>query len=427
MSTPTSSFRVLWKEPNKWFAYFDQDHTNSLDKDEIVQGLGCTFSDHMDTEAIYQFIEALWPLFDTDKSGKISYQEFVQPGGLYDTINAEIQSMPSVQTQSLAAQSNVGSQPSAPAYVPNVPSVPMTPIAPITHMAPMSTAPLASASSAPATSSYIYSTAPLTAPTAAAAYTFDTIYSPGGSTSNATPYVTTPYSGAPTASIASTPMATYTYSNAPPIVSSTPYNNNSTPYATTTNVNTAVFSAPMHNAPQQIPQQFPQQFQQQFQQQIPQQFQQQIPQQMPQSYASSPRVRRALLIGVNYFNTPAKLNGCINDTQNIRDLLITVFGWPADNILVLRDDSNNPQFQPTHANILQAMRWLVAGAKRGDSFFFSFSGHGTQQPDPHGYEEDGMNECVLPVDYKRAGVLSDDTIATMIVHTLPEGYVFISV
>lgn len=39
---------------------------------------------------------------------------------------------------------------------------------------------------------------------------------------------------------------------------------------------------------------------------------------------------------------------------------------------------------------------LIVGVLPGDSLFFHFSGHGSQQPDPLGIEEDGMNEVILP-------------------------------
>ncbi len=48
--------------------------------------------------------------------------------------------------------------------------------------------------------------------------------------------------------------------------------------------------------------------------------------------------------------------------------------------------------------------WLVKGAKPGDSLFFSFSGHGNQMRDIDGDEtDDGMDETILPVDYREAG------------------------
>ena len=70
---------------------------------------------------------------------------------------------------------------------------------------------------------------------------------------------------------------------------------------------------------------------------------------------------------------------------------------------------------------MRGLDWLAKDARPGDVLFFHFSGHGAQEEDPHGYEEDGMNETILPVDFQRAGMISDDAIAEKIVHNLPEG------
>mmetsp|Transcript_17145 Transcript_17145/g.42337 ORF Transcript_17145/g.42337 Transcript_17145/m.42337 type:complete len:263 (-) Transcript_17145:543-1331(-) len=67
------------------------------------------------------------------------------------------------------------------------------------------------------------------------------------------------------------------------------------------------------------------------------------------------------------------------------------------------------------------MQWLTQDAAPGDVLFFAFSGHGAQQEDPRGLEEDGMNETILPVDWKRAGMITDDEIGTLLVQTLPDG------
>merc|ERR1719353_157106 len=69
----------------------------------------------------------------------------------------------------------------------------------------------------------------------------------------------------------------------------------------------------------------------------------------------------------------------------------------------------------------RGLDWLAADARPGDVLFFHFSGHGAQEEDPHGYEEDGMNETILPVDFQRTGMISDDEIAEKLVHRLPEG------
>lgn len=48
-------------------------------------------------------------------------------------------------------------------------------------------------------------------------------------------------------------------------------------------------------------------------------------------------------------------------------------------MVVLTDDSKDPTYMPTRANITKAIRWLVGDAHSGDSLWFSFSGHGSQR------------------------------------------------
>jgi hypothetical protein len=47
------------------------------------------------------------------------------------------------------------------------------------------------------------------------------------------------------------------------------------------------------------------------------------------------------------------------------------------------------------------MDWLVWDAHSGDSLFFLFSGHGGQTEDLNGDEDDGMDETILPVDWRK--------------------------
>ncbi|CAK0894889.1 unnamed protein product, partial [Prorocentrum cordatum] len=129
--------------------------------------------------------------------------------------------------------------------------------------------------------------------------------------------------------------------------------------------------------------------------------------------------KRAVLIGINYFGTQAQLRGCINDVRSMQSLLEQM-GWPRNCMRTLTDDQRGPSM-PTRANIEAALRWLVEGVQPGDVLFFHFSGHGAQQEDPHGYEEDGMNETILPVDFKSAGMMTDDLLGELTVRRLPEG------
>jgi len=65
----------------------------------------------------------------------------------------------------------------------------------------------------------------------------------------------------------------------------------------------------------------------------------------------------ALLIGSNYTATPSsQLKGCINDIVHLRNMLVDAYGYPIGNIIMLRDDSTNPGFHPTYANILVALK-----------------------------------------------------------------------
>eukprot|EP01041_Mallomonas_annulata_P002476 gene2476-4811_t len=128
---------------------------------------------------------------------------------------------------------------------------------------------------------------------------------------------------------------------------------------------------------------------------------------------------KAVLVGINYMGSRGELRGCINDVENIRRLLTQQYGWASGCIHVLVD--NGTTQMPTRANILRELRWLAEDAKPGDVFFFHYSGHGAQTEDPHGLEEDGMNETLLPVDFKSAGMITDDEIASIIVRPLPNG------
>jgi hypothetical protein len=138
-------------------------------------------------------------------------------------------------------------------------------------------------------------------------------------------------------------------------------------------------------------------------------------------YSQCTGKRKALVIGINYFNSPNQLRGCINDAQKISRFLNQQFRFAYDDMVILTDDQANPASQPTRANIIRAMRWLVNGASPNDSLFFHFSGHGGQTEDLDGDEEDGYDETIYPVDFRSAGMIVDDEMHDIMVKPLPAG------
>lgn len=111
----------------------------------------------------------------------------------------------------------------------------------------------------------------------------------------------------------------------------------------------------------------------------------------------------------------------MNDARNVQRYLLSKWGYKEEDTVILTDDSHNPRQQPTRANIIDAIRWLVAGACAHDALFFHYSGHGGQVPDQDGDEIDGLDEVIFPVDYKHAGCITDDLLNSEMVHPLPPG------
>ena len=131
---------------------------------------------------------------------------------------------------------------------------------------------------------------------------------------------------------------------------------------------------------------------------------------------------KGLFIGINYFGTAGELSGCINDVSTMLDTLKTI-KFPLQEACILVDD---PTFRgagapPTRDNIIKHMLWLVHDARPGDVLFLHYSGHGSQTKDYDGDEADGLDETLVPVDYKTAGTIVDDDIFEIVCRKLPAG------
>ena len=119
----------------------------------------------------------------------------------------------------------------------------------------------------------------------------------------------------------------------------------------------------------------------------------------------------ALLIGINYVGTPNNLFGCHNDVLKYRLVLINNFGYKDEDIKMLLD-LNDYEF-PTKNNIIKYMNWIYEQTTISnlvDEITFYYSGHGTNIRDTNGDEPDKMDECIVPLDFNKSGLIIDDYI-----------------
>ncbi len=101
------------------------------------------------------------------------------------------------------------------------------------------------------------------------------------------------------------------------------------------------------------------------------------------------------------------LPGAEHDARTVRDVLVTRFGFPAENVrLVLNGDATRAALQEGITG------WLASAARPGDNVVVFFAGHGSQMWDESGDEDDGLDETLAPADVAPATTdmdISDDT------------------
>lgn len=117
------------------------------------------------------------------------------------------------------------------------------------------------------------------------------------------------------------------------------------------------------------------------------------------SSTTSQLPKMALLVGINYKNTPYELYGCIGDVANMRNFLIDARGYNTANITMLRDDLAVGSKSPTRANIITSLTNLVANSAKYSEIWFLYSGHGSQIKEKvQGSEITGMDQVLIPID-----------------------------
>lgn len=98
--------------------------------------------------------------------------------------------------------------------------------------------------------------------------------------------------------------------------------------------------------------------------------------------------------------------------------LIEKRGYRQDHIVVLTEDEPAATKKPTGGNIMHELSNLIlkghtAGAKE---LWFHYSGHGSSTRDRDGDEDDHKDETIVPLDYQRGGMITDDQLHDYIEH-----------
>ena len=110
--------------------------------------------------------------------------------------------------------------------------------------------------------------------------------------------------------------------------------------------------------------------------------------------------RHALLIGISRYARGGdpdsewwNVHGT-NDVDAMEQTLRDRFGFPPENITVLRDGAASRE------KIEEAFQKLINRTRAGDTVYFHYSGHGQQIPDVSGEEIDHWAQSIVPFDYK---------------------------
>lgn len=112
--------------------------------------------------------------------------------------------------------------------------------------------------------------------------------------------------------------------------------------------------------------------------------------------------KSALCVGINEFqNLPQSswLNGCVNDAEEFRDLLLRNYGYAESDVQLLANA------EATREEVFGRLEEAMAKIRTGElgQFVFTFSSHGTQVPDTNDDEDDQADEAFVTYDMAQRG------------------------
>jgi hypothetical protein len=128
-------------------------------------------------------------------------------------------------------------------------------------------------------------------------------------------------------------------------------------------------------------------------------------------------LKRALFVGINYVGTPYELAGCINDAVDMQKQVTTSFPSCKETRLI----TDETAMEPTRANIIASLAWLISGLKPGENAMFHYSGHGGTVRDTNGDEVTGLDSCIYPMTGKTIQTITDDDLRGQLAALVPVG------
>jgi hypothetical protein len=114
--------------------------------------------------------------------------------------------------------------------------------------------------------------------------------------------------------------------------------------------------------------------------------------------------KSALVVGIDDYSVQSQhdqarygltwpvLSCCAADADSMYHLLQHAFGFPAGNIILLKNDA------ASRRNILSALRYLLGNAAAGDVVGFTYSGHGGLLPATTAPDETRFHEAIIPYE-----------------------------
>lgn len=108
----------------------------------------------------------------------------------------------------------------------------------------------------------------------------------------------------------------------------------------------------------------------------------------------------ALVVGINDYSIQTQhdpagmswpsLNFCVADADSMYHLLTQAFGFPRENVIILKDN------RATRRNILSALTYLFSQTEAGDTVCFTYSGHGDLLPATTAEDNIRFYQAIVP-------------------------------